>query len=151
MKTSFIHKARREQEGEADLEQKQRISTILNHHFGFACIFHDLTLGIHKIEKWHTRELTQEQMESGDFYLHKPDMIVTNSSPIIIVEIDGDVHWQSSRAVKRTNLRNEHYESSRLRFLWLTTQEVDNTDELLLKIITEKLSRYSIRPKEFTK
>jgi len=140
------NEARKKQEGESDLEQKQKVARIMRTHFGKYCIFHDLSLAIHKEERWYARVLTESQYHSGLFYTHKPDLIVPDSSPLIVIEIDGDVHWQNTKSVRNTNERNEHYEFAGFRFIWLTSREVDNSDELLAYILGEKLSKYGIKP-----
>ena len=146
-KAQWRNEARKNQQGESDLYEKQKVAKLLRHHFGLYCIFHDLSLAIHKEERWYARVLTESQYHSGLFYTHKPDLIVPDSSPLIVIEIDGDVHWQNSKSVRNTNERNEHYDFAGFRFVWLTSQEVDNTDELLLKILQEKLAKFNIHMK----
>lgn len=69
------------------------------------------------------------------FFVHKPDLIVKSVIPQIIVEIDGPVHWENSRAVKRTNARNCHYERAKLRFVWFTYDEVMNSVKSQVSLI----------------
>ena len=73
------------------------------------------------------------------FHIHYPDLFCPHVKPELVCEIDGSVHWENSRAVKRTNERNCHYEQAGLRFLWLTSMEVLQLNERgLVEIITSR-------------
>ena len=148
-KAQWRNEARKNQEGESDLYQKQKVAKLLRHYFNLPCIFHDLSLAIHKEERWYARSLTESQYHSGLYWTHKPDLICPNTSPLIVIEIDGSAHWEISGSVKKTNERNEHYEFAGFRFLWLLSSEVNNTDELLLRILVDKLARLNIKLKHY--
>lgn len=140
-----MHRANRLRTEEPDLDDKAKVSRILKGYFGLATIYHDLFIGIHKRENYWARELTREQLESNDFWPHKPDLIVTNYKRPLIIEIDGDVHFFNDRGVRRTNERNQHYEMAGIGLVWLLRSEVQNTDTRLAVILAERLNRYGIQ------
>jgi len=141
------NEARKKQEGESDLFQKNKVARIVRNYFGLPCIFHDCSLAIHKKQHWYAQALNESQFHSGAFWRHKPDLIVPSSKPLIVIEIDGDVHWQNKKSIENTNKRNDHYEQAGFRFIWLTSREVDNTDEMLLNILRGKFEKYGIKLK----
>ena len=94
------------------------------------------------------QEINKEQLESNEFWPHKPDLIVTNSERPMIIEIDGDYHFFTKRGINQTNERNKHYEKAAIRFIWLLKSEVQNTDTRLVSILAERLERYGIKPRE---
>lgn len=132
---------------EKDLNLKKNISTVLYKYFGLTTIFHEVYIGIHKRKRYWVRDLTREQYDSNDFHIHHPDMLVTNHSPPIIIEIDGDWHFLSRKGPKQTNERNQHYELGGIKLVWLTDKDADNNDTVLAGILAEKLLRFGIRQK----
>jgi very-short-patch-repair endonuclease len=66
--------------------------------------------------------------------VHYPDLLIKNHKPVIAVEIDGPVHWENTKALKKTNERNLHYEAGGIKMLWLTKNDVlvkDQSDLIL--------------------
>jgi len=145
-KRRFVHEADKKREEEQDLMDKAKIARVLKGYFGLSCIYHDLFIGIHKRHRYWMRELTEKQLESNEFWPHKPDLIVTNSKQPMIIEIDGDYHFNTKRGIKQTNDRNQHYELAGVKLVWLLRSEVQNTDTRLVSILTEKLERFGIKP-----
>ena len=125
-----------------DTDEKAVVRNMLL-RFGFFAL-QDEVLFFNKVSG-HLVSVTQEYFSEQEilkrFYVHYPDLFCPNIKPQIVCEIDGDVHWQNSKAVKRTNARNCHYGTAGLRFLWLTTNEVlKSSESKLLEIISHKLS-----------
>ena len=145
-KRSWVHRANRLREGEQDLDDKAKVARIMKGYFGLSCIYHDLFIGIHKRHRYWMRELTKEQLDSNDYWPHKPDLIVTNHKFPMIIEIEGGVHFFTERGIQQTNERNRHYESAGIRLIWLLKSEVQNTDTRLASIIGEHLELYGIYP-----
>lgn len=63
------------------------------------------------------------------FFVHYPDLFCPNTSPQVVIEVDGEIHWANSKVRKRDNARNSHYQQAQLRFIRLRTKEVLQLDE----------------------
>jgi len=146
-KRRFVHEADKRREGEQDLMDKAKIARVMRGYFGLSCIYHDLFIGIHKRDRYWLRDLTKAQLDSNDFWPHKPDLIVTNYKRPLVIEIDGDVHFFKYRGLRKTNERNQHYELAGIGLIWLLSSEVQNTDTRLVSILADRLERYGIKPK----
>ena len=138
-KKSFINKAMKEKDpADFDLDEKARMMRILNHYFKLRplvdeVLFFDKDTG--KLEP-EQPVMTKEGILKY-YFVCRPDLLIKNfEDHPIAVEIDGDVHWQNSKAVRRTNERNEHYETGNVKLLWFTRDEVlkDSTATLVSKI-----------------
>ena len=141
-----MHEADKRREGEQDLMDKAKIARVMKGYFGLSCIYHDLFIGIHKRHRYWINELTKEQLESNEFWPHKPDLIVTNSKIPMIIEIDGEYHFFTKRGINQTNERNKHYELAGIKLIWLLRSDVANTDTRLVSILADLLERYGIKP-----
>jgi len=129
VKTSFIHKARKEMVNDFDTDEKNRVRKILRKDFGLHALqdetlFFDRETGRDVFLP--PISLTKDYVFKK-YFVHRPDLIVKDHR--IIIEIDGDVHWQNSKAAKNTNLRNEHYEAAGFKLIWLTRDEVKKLSE----------------------
>lgn len=133
---SHIHRAMKKKDpGDFDLDEKSRLMRILNHYFKL----HPLTDEVLFFFKSDGRlvpgtpqYMTKEEMRKI-YFIHKPDLLIKNFDDYLIaVEIDGPVHWQNSKAARRTNERNEHYEMGGVKLMWFTKDEVLKGDTLTL-------------------
>ena len=127
IQTSWIARAQKNQYGEKDIDQKERIRIICRKYFGINLLIqnnNDFPIFINK--RTGVREdpehLTKEKILMM-YHVFYPDLYTKYRYPEeIFVEIDGSVHWQNSKAVRRTNLRNQ--ELGRIGHLvWLTDTE----------------------------
>lgn len=148
-KHSFVHQANKNREGEQDLMDKAKIARVIRVYFGLSCIYHDLFIGIHKKYHYWNENLTKKELESDDFWPHKPDLIITNSKKRMIIEMDGDFHFFTKRGIKQTSDRNIHYESAGIGLVELLRSEVQNTDTSLALILAERLEKFGIKPINF--
>ena len=113
-------------EDDHDTNEKNRLRQLLKKYFGLHA-FQDETLFFSKL----TGKLSfiqQQKFKSKEdilrfYHVHRPDLFIR--SRYMVIEIDGIVHWTNSKAVKRTNERNKHYEGANLQFVWLTADEVN--------------------------
>ena len=95
--------------------------------------------------------LSQEEILKK-FFVHYPDLFIKSLVPQAVIEIDGAVHWQNSKAVHRTNARNCHYETAGIRFVWLTYDEVMScvkSRESLISVIGKLADGFKILPRMF--
>ncbi len=139
-KTSFIHKARKEMVNDYDTDEKDRVRKILREKFGLHALqdehlFFDKETGEDKILG---RESLTKDYIFKRYHVHNPDLLVKDHR--IIVEIDGDIHWKNAKVVKRTNARNEHYQTAGYKLIWLTRDEVrKKSDDELADMVLERM------------
>jgi len=124
-----------------DTDEKSIVRNVLASRFGINAL-QDEVLFFNKVSG-HIVSITQEYFDQEEilrrFFVHYPDLFCPYVNPQLVCEIDGDVHWQNTKSVHRTNARNLHYEQAKLDFLWLTRDEVFKLDEReLVKIITNR-------------
>ncbi len=135
----WIHRDRRERHDEGDIDEKFRVVQILKKYFNLDALSDEILFFDRITGK--PVDLDQSQFESKDeifhrYIVHKPDLLIKNHKPMIIVEIDGPVHWENTKAMKKTNQRNADYEASGLQMLWLTKDDalVKQQSDLVLNI-----------------
>ena len=131
-KTQWIHKARKEMVNDYDTNEKDRVRKILRKDFGLHAL-QDETLFFDRAtgdDKFLPSKSRSKDYIFKKYFVHKPDLLVKDHR--IIVEIDGDIHWQNSKAAKATNLRNEHYEEAGFKLIWLTRDEVRKLGDIEL-------------------
>jgi hypothetical protein len=133
-----------------DTNEKSIVRNVLSRRFGLHAL-QDEVLYFDKATG-HCVAITEGYCSGEEilrkYFVHYPDLFCPQVVPQLVCEIDGDVHWQNTKAVHRTNARNIHYENAKLQFLWLTRDEVFKLDEReLVKIIT---SRTEILPRLLT-
>lgn len=124
VKTQWIHKARKEMVNDYDTNEKDRVRKILRKDFGLHAL-QDETLFFDRVsgnDVFLPAKSRSKDYIFKKYFVHNPDLIVKDHR--IIVEIDGDIHWQNAKASKATNLRNEHYEAAGFKLIWLTRDEV---------------------------
>ena len=134
---AWIHRDRRERYNDYDIDEKFRMVYLLKKYFGLTAVtdevlFFDRTT--HKRVFVDQSKYESKQELVRHYYVHYPDLLIKNHKPVIAVEIDGDVHWQNTKALKQTNKRNEHYEAGGIKILWLTKNDVlvkDQSDLIL--------------------
>lgn len=134
-----------------DTDEKSIVRNVLARRFGLH-VLQDEVIYIDKKNN-HLISVTEDYCSREDIlrkcFVHYPDLFCPNVKPQLVCEIDGDVHWQNTNAVHRTNARNLHYELAKLQFLWLTRKEVFELDEHglfeLIKSRTEILPSMHIR------
>jgi len=135
---SFISRAMKSQDYQGDIEERGKVLRILNTRFLLNPLL-DETIFISK----KTGRMGQPSSRSKEDLLdhwwpHNPDLYIKHKK--IAIEIDGSVHWQNSRAQRRTNERNEHYSMAGITLVWLTKETVLKcTDEELEIVLREKL------------
>ena len=141
VKTQWIHKARKEMVNDYDTDEKDRVRKILHKDFGLHAIqdetlFFDRETGE---DKFLPPTTLTKQYIFKKYFVHRPDLLLRDHR--IIVEIDGDIHWQNSKASKATNARNEHYEDAGFKLIWLTRDEVRKLgDNELTALIRQRLN-----------
>jgi very-short-patch-repair endonuclease len=134
---AWIHRDRRERYNDYDIDEKFRMIYLLKKYFKLTAVtdevlFFDRTT--HKRVFVDQSKYESKQELVRHYHVHYPDLVVKNHKPVIAVEIDGPVHWQNTKALKRTNERNLHYEDGGIKILWLTKDDVlvkDQSDLIL--------------------
>ena len=138
-----IHLARQKQIGNLDSLRKDRIRQIFLTHFNLNAledevIFFDKQTG--KLSDVIQSNYLYKQEIYQLYHVHFPDLII-RTKILTVIEIDGDVHWLNSKAIKSTNERNLHYENQ-VKFIWLTNDQVDSLEEeQLVGIIKTQLAQ----------
>ncbi len=129
-KTMWIQHAMKNAYGEGDIDEKGRVSRAMREYFGLHPLMNienDKPFFIHKQTRRHGEPdfalYYHPEDALRDWDVFYPDIFVKDVKPMIIIEIDGPVHWENSKVVKRTNYRNECYEKAGFQFLWLTRVE----------------------------
>lgn len=123
-----------------DFDEKQKIHGILKQSFGLNALFDEVLFIDRQLMSVVKSPLFCSSKEDVYklYHVHNPDLLIKNwKGGLLVVEIDGPVHWENSKAVKRTNERNTHYGQAKIKMLWFTRDEVRDLSEaeLTLKII----------------
>lgn len=124
-----------------DTDEKSIVRNVLARRFGLHAL-QDEVLYFDK-RTGHCVAITEGYCSGEEilrkYFVHYPDLFCPQVQPQLVCEIDGDVHWQNTKAVHRTNARNIHYENAKLQFLWLTRNEVFKLNEYeLVKLIKDR-------------
>ena len=124
---SFIHRANKLATTEIDLIDKARIQNILREYFGVPALMDEVIYIEKKTGKIGSPDpkiYRSKEEVWHDYFVQLPDLQINVLPKPTVVEIDGDVHWQNKKAIKRTNERNLHYEQAEITMLWFTRKEV---------------------------
>ena len=152
-KKSWIAHAMKNQHGEGDINEKYRVLMILRDYFDLRALMNnanDMPLFFNKFTgacEDPPPTMAKENIQNS-YFIHYPDLGIKNHKQMIVVEIDGKAHWQSSGGVARTNKRNFHYDNAGLHLIWLTDIEArDKIQRELILNITEKLQPLGLKPR----
>lgn len=130
MKSQWIWRAMAEWEDAHDLEAKSKVSRVMREQLHLFTVF-DLPIFINKFT--HQCQLEQPECYESreailkDYIVHLPDLF--NKKHGIVVEIDGNWHFNTKKGVRTTNQRNEDYELAGIKLIWLTPEEVKQNDD----------------------
>jgi len=138
---SFIHRAMRNAETEVDFDEKATVQRTMSRVFGIPALM-DEVLFISKFGG-NLVALDQSKFSSKEdiynlYFVHSPDLLVKVFNFPMVIEIDGPVHWENTKAMKNTNARNCHYEQAGIKMLWLTKKDAQSAE--LVDIIHTRLS-----------
>lgn len=143
-KKSWIHKAQKDWDSTDghDMNEKDRISKILRNaeirHYPLLDETIFISKQTHKWQREHPEGYTSKEDLWRDWETFKPDMLFPMKN--LIIEIDGDWHFNSSKGVKQTNKRNEWYEYAGIRLIWFTAAEVKGwSDDKLYNELLDRL------------
>jgi len=120
MNKSFIHKAMKDWDSSDghDSEEKNRIALILR-KLRFYPVF-DRTIFINKQNHtWtdeHPRGYNSKADLLRDYEVFIPDILIKKYN--MIIELDGNFHFNTKKGVRQTNKRNEYYEYAGIRLIW---------------------------------
>lgn len=138
MANQWMWHAMKKWEDAHDLELKNKVARVLHKRLNYPSFF-DRTIFIKRNDylTWtdlHPTGYKSKEALLRDWWVQNPDVLVKRHG--LIVEIDGDWHFNSPKGIKLTNARNEHYDIAGLRLVWLTTKECDcSLEELYCKIM----------------
>ncbi len=144
MKKQWIHKAQKDWDSTDghDMNEKNRIAKIfresnISHYHP---IF-DETIFINKQNfKWIREQphgYTSKEDLWRDWDVFKPDLLFAQKN--LIIELDGNYHFNTAKGVKQTNHRNEMYEYAGIRFIWYYTPDLQkmNDGQLYLDLLNK--------------
>ena len=140
-KKAFIHRAQKEWSSDDghDGREKNRIATILRNNAIRHYPLFDETIFIskqtHRWTKEHPKGYTSKEDLWRDYEIFKPDLLFPMKN--MIIEIDGDWHFNTTKGVKQTNKRNEWYEYAGIKLIWFTAAAVKEMSdaELFLALV----------------
>ena len=141
---AFIHKAMQMRDTNVDFEDIEKVKVLLYVHFGIHALrplkplfFEKSTGDLVEIDQ---RKFASKEEIFKKYHVFDPDLTFKLAGKTAVVEIDGDVHWQNSNSVRRTNLRNETYSQAGITMLWLTRENVRTLDvKDLVPLISQQL------------
>ena len=144
IKKQWIHKALKEWDSTDghDMNEKNRIAQSLrDSHISHYPLF-DQTIFIHKQTfKWQQEQPTGYTSKEDlwrDWEIFKPDLLFAMKN--LIIEVDGDWHFNTTKGVKQTNKRNEYYEYAGIRLIWFTAEQVKGwSDSKLYSELKDRL------------
>lgn len=126
----FMHRAMKNWDSTSahDEMPKIRVQEILRAKWDYRVTF-DRTIFIDKgtfeVHLEQPKECLTRQEVLSKYYIHIPDIFVKTQHGYKIVELDGDVHFNSTKGVKNTNLRNEHYDYAGIKYVWFYTPTLE--------------------------
>lgn len=141
---SFIYRAMEARDTNVDEEDKEKVKIVLWKYFQIHAL-RPLTPFFFDKNTGDLTNLDQSKFKSKDeifakYEVFDPDLVFKLEGKTAVVEIDGDVHWQNSHAVKRTNLRNKIYSQAGITMLWLTRDNVRSLDTReLVPLISQQI------------
>ena len=144
MNKQWIHRAQRgwDSTDGHDTGEKNRIATILrNTNIRHYPLF-DETIFINKQTfKWvkeQPKGYSSKEDLLREWEVFKPDLFFPMKN--LVIEIDGDFHFNTKKGVKQTNKRNEWYEYAGLKLIWYHAQTLkDMSDAQLFLDLVNKL------------
>ena len=139
----YMHKAMKNWGDAKDAQQKNRLAWIIKennlHHFPLF----DQTIFINNTDfswtKEHPTGYKSKEELARAWAVFMPDLFFPLRKTII--EIDGSFHFNSEKGVKRTKLRNQHYEYAGLKLITVTPEDMkEMSDDELLTFLKQRLS-----------
>lgn len=133
MKKQWIHKAQKDWDPTDghDTAQKNRIAEILrDNHIRHYPIFDETIFINKKTFKWQRNHPTGYNTKEDllrDWEVFKPDLLFPMKN--LIIEIDGDFHFNTAKGIKQTNKRNQYYEYSGIRLIWYETKTLNKMSD----------------------
>jgi len=144
VKKQWIHKAQKEWDSTDghDMNEKNRIAQILHDsHVRHYPLF-DQTIFINRQSHSWQQEQPKGYKSKEELYryweIFKPDLLFPMKN--LIIEVDGNWHFNTHKGVKQTNKRNEYYEYAGIRLVWFTAAQIKGwSDAQLHKELTDRL------------
>lgn len=131
---SFIHHAMKQWDcnDAHDSIEKNRLQKILKKHFNYYCLF-DRTIFISKYNyTWTDIQPNYNKKEIyKKYHIHKPDILIKIPFNIII-ELDGDFHFNTKKGITQTKLRNKIYNSMNVKFISFSTKQFNKMSDIEL-------------------
>jgi hypothetical protein len=118
----WIHRAQKNWDSTDghDGEEKNRIAVILrNNNIRHYPLFDQVIFINKQTHLWVMQQpegYTSKEELWRDYEIFKPDLFFPLKN--LIIEIDGDFHFNTKKGVKQTNKRNEWYEYAGIKLIW---------------------------------
>jgi len=132
----WIHKAQKDWDSTDghDGREKNRIAEILRINSIRHYPLFDQTIFINKqTHKWvmeQPKGYTSKEDLWRDWEVFKPDLLFPIKN--LIIEIDGDFHFNTKKGVRQTNKRNEYYEYAGIKLIWYETKALKEMSDAQL-------------------
>jgi len=103
-----------------DWEEKNRMVNLLRTDLGLIGGLFDETIFVNKTTfKWQTTQPSVYENKEDllrCWEIFKPDIIYKKHN--LIIEMDGDFHFNTKKGVRQTEKRNQYYEYMGVKFVW---------------------------------
>ena len=132
----WVHLAQKDWEDAHDWKEKNRLAYLIReNNLHFFPLF-DQVIFINKTTfewtKIHPNGFKSKEELLRQWEVFMPDMLYATKN--LIVEIDGDWHFNTTKGVKQTKKRNQYYEYAGINLKVFVTKELNKmTDEEIIK------------------
>ena len=103
-----------------DWQEKQRVVNIIRDRTGLIGAVYDETIFVHKQTfEWTTiqpKGFKSKEELMRTYEIFKPDILYKKHN--LIIELDGDFHFETEKGVRQTQKRNQYYEYMGVKFAW---------------------------------
>ena len=140
---SFIFNAIKKSESNVDFDDRANVQRVLRLQFGIPALMDEvifISKSTGQVEVLNQKKFSSKEEIFKFYWVHCPDLKINIFKFPFVVEIDGEVHWQTSKGINQTNERNYHYETAGIKMLWLTNKEAQSKPEELEKILWYRLN-----------
>ena len=123
-----------------DWEEKNRMINLLRSELALQGALFDETIFVNKTTfKWQREQPKNYPTKEAlllCWEIFKPDIIYPKFN--LIIEMDGDFHFNTKKGVKRTTQRNQYYEYAEFKFVWYYSGN-DNKEGTFMNLTDQEI------------